>query len=565
MSPRPACLPAFCSVLLSLLAVLSLPVPSRAEVALESLLLEMADPASVAEWPSPEYRCLQSSSYNRESVPPRDSAGWFADSDGTGFIREERRNGRREWVIMEHEGPGCVTKLWTPYFYYDLSNHRGPLIRFYLDGNPEPVLEANFIELVTRGAFPGAGQRRNALDVPEPFARYTARAGDFYLPVPFARGCRITLDAKPFYNIINYRAYPEGTPVRTFSVEDFRRAAGLLEETGAALNAPQVPEGAESAEARWSIEPGSLAEMALPSGERAVRELVFRVDPAAASTSLRSLVLRISFDGEETVWAPLGDFFCCGDALNPFRTRDREARADGTLVSRWVMPYRADARILLQNLGPVPVEISLEARVAGRAWTERSMHFHANWRQGDPVPGTPFQDWNFIDIHGRGVYAGDAWSVLCADTGWWGEGDEKIYVDDEHDGARFPGHFGTGTEDYYGWAGGEVPTGADAFSMPFLSNVRIGNPANPRGYNVCTRTRALDAIPFRERLVFDMEASFGVQMRNPWNLLVYSAVTFWYAFPGATHNRAAQPDRAARPPMTVGELDTLQENIRARR
>ena len=32
--------------------------------------------------------------------------------------------------------------------------------------------------------------------------------------------------------------------------------------------------------------------------------------------------------------------------------------------------------------------------------------------------------------------------------GWWGEGDEKIYVD----GEDFPSHFGTGTEDYYGYA-----------------------------------------------------------------------------------------------------------------
>ena len=31
---------------------------------------------------------------------------------------------------------------------------------------------------------------------------------------------------------------------------------------------------------------------------------------------------------------------------------------------------------------------------------------------------------------------------------WWGEGDEKVFVD----GEKFPSHFGTGTEDYYGYA-----------------------------------------------------------------------------------------------------------------
>ncbi len=73
--------------------------------------------------------------------------------------------------------------------------------------------------------------------------------------------------------------------------------------------------------------------------------------------------------------------------------------------------------------------------------------------------------------------------------GWWGEGDEKIYIDENDLKRKFPSHFGTGTEDYYGWAGGVVPTGKDVFSMPFGSNVRIGNKANPEGYNICMRNR----------------------------------------------------------------------------
>jgi len=190
------------------------------------------------------------------------------------------------------------------------------------------------------------------------------------------------------------------------------------------------------------------------------------------------------------------------------------------------------------------------------------MHFHGNWRMDDPVPGTPFLDWNFIDITGKGVFVGDAWTVLCPDKGWWGEGDEKIYIDDDYDKARFPSHFGTGTEDYYGWAGGVNPDGRDQFSMPFLSNVRVGNPANPRGYNISTRCRVLDAIPFRSRLRFDMEASAGTQIRNPWNLLHYSAVTFWYARPGARHNRSPEPERATQPPMTVEQLEAVQNAIR---
>ncbi|MFW6277730.1 MAG: DUF2961 domain-containing protein, partial [Prolixibacteraceae bacterium] len=104
----------------------------------------------------------------------------------------------------------------------------------------------------------------------------------------------------------------------------------------------------------------------------------------------------------------------------------------------------------------------------------------------------------------RGVVVGDQWTVLNPTEGWWGEGDEKIYVDEDFD-RNFPSHFGTGTEDYYGWAGGVVPTPADQFSKPFLGNIIVGHPRS-QGYNVCTRTRVLDAIPFNEKLKFDFES-----------------------------------------------------------
>ena len=89
-------------------------------ITLKSLFEEMID-REVARFPEPLYRSLQASSYNRESVH-RDKPGWFADSDGLGFIRTETIAGKTEWVIMEHEGPGCLTRMWTPFFYYDFND-----------------------------------------------------------------------------------------------------------------------------------------------------------------------------------------------------------------------------------------------------------------------------------------------------------------------------------------------------------------------------------------------------------------------------------------------------------
>ena len=115
------------------------------------------------------------------------------------------------------------------------------------------------------------------------------------------------------------------------------------------------------------------------------------------------------------------------------------------------MPYQQTCRVELINLGQQPVEATLtDLRSGAWVWDARSMHFHAAWRQQSPIRtvetgGTI--DWNYVDIRGRGVYAGDTLVIHNSGQRWWGEGDEKIYLD----GESFPSHFGTGTEDYYGY------------------------------------------------------------------------------------------------------------------
>ncbi len=540
-------------------------------VTFASLLEEMTDRAALARWPAPGYRQMQASSYNRASVR-RGEPEWFADSDGVGFLREDDHGGRHEWVAMEWNGPGCLTRLWAPYFYFDFNDRLGPTVRIYLDGASEPTIEARWIELLTNNRWPAsygpAPATSNSFHVPAPLARFTARAGDLYLPIPFARSCRVTFDRPPFYNTIAWRAYEEGTTVETFEPRLVERDAKELAACAAGLAAPTADRPPLTA-----LEPGARRAITLPPGPRAVDELVVRVDPAAIAAHpelLRSTTLAIRFDGEETVWCPLGDCFGSPNALNPFETRCRSVSKDGLLRLRWVMPYRSEATIELANGSSVPIECGVAAESGPWTWDDRSMHFHASWRPETIEPGDRFSDWNFIDIAGQGLLVGDQWSVVNRTTDWWGEGDEKIYVDAAAE-RGFPDHFGTGTEDYYGWAGGVNPTWDDAFSHPFLANIAVGSGTRDaaearatngdrgttRGYNICARERGLDAIPFRERLVFDMEASPGVTQRGPNDRLAYSAVVFWYARPGATSNRPANPEAARRPAVTASDLDAI--------
>ena len=524
---------------------------------LRSLLSEMTDPAAVARFPASDYQCLQATSYNRASTnrnqPDQTTGGWFADSDGTGFIRTEMKNGKQEWVLMEHDGPGCITKMWTPFFYYDFNNHVGPNVRIYVDGSETPVIDESLIKLV-RGDGTFAS----------PLATKTARAGDSYVPIPFAKSCKVTMTDKSFYFSINYRAYPPGTKVETFTREGHAAAANELAAAGRVLTTP-VDASLGALKKSTTLKPGDKLTLKLPAGSQALRQFTVRIPGATAnSASLRSTVLAMTFDGEETVWTPVGDFFASADSLHPFHTFQRTVTADGTLVCRWVMPYRKSAEIRLTNLGKTPVAAELRADVSSWKWDDASMHFYARWRSDELVPGSPFQDWNFVRVEGQGVYVGDNWTILNPQEGWWGEGDEKIYVDDAWD-KGFPTHFGTGTEDYYGWAGVENPTRKDEFSTPFLANVRVGGlNEDTKGYNVCLRTRALDAIPFRQRLVFDMESSFGVDIRHPWDLLGYSVVTYWYAKPGAIHNRPALPQAAAKPIVSLEQALQLRAKIQAK-
>jgi hypothetical protein len=178
---------------------------------------------------------------------------------------------------------------------------------------------------------------------------------------------------------------------------------------------------------------------------------------------------------------------------------------------------------------------------------------------------------NFIDIHGRGIHVGDTLVVLNPLWSWWGEGDEKIFVDDDIE-RKFPSHFGTGSEDYYGWAGGEVPTRRDEFYAPFVANVRVGGSTNDwpagkepftHGYNICSRTRSLDATPFARRFKFDMEA-FNM-IGSPDAFLQYALVTHWYGAPGATHNRPPMPEAAAAPvPQTADVIKFVSAALAGR-
>ncbi|MBN1909375.1 MAG: DUF2961 domain-containing protein [Pirellulales bacterium] len=517
-----------------LIAVLLLPALAQAAgpVTLDTLLDEMVDRTAVARLPEPAYTCKQASSYDRRSVSP-DEPGWFANGDSCKFLRSEKNDGREEWVMMDAKGPGAIVRFWVTGFKY-VGN-----IRIYLDGSSQPAVTARVDELVGGPALVGA-----------PLSEATARGRNLYLPIPYAKSCKVTFDQPHYsktrkresllYYQINYRTYSPGTEVKSFSMGQLDAAKEKIAKVQKTLLDPASVMPVESdvmPDLSQPIVAGKSLDLLL-EGSEALCMFSVRLEADDLAQAYRSTVLEIHADDEKTVWCPVGDFFGSGVGVNPYTGWYRKVDKDGTLTCWWVMPYQKSLSISFANHGKHDVKATISSlTTCPWKWDDRSMYFRANWRQERRIKtedrGKAAKDWNYLTAQGQGVYVGDTLAVVNRVKKWWGEGDEKIYVD----GEKFPSHFGTGTEDYYGYAW----CTPEYFQSPFHAQPRAEGPRN-FGNVTNTRVRLLDAIPFTKSLKFDME------VWHPQKTEVdYAATTYWYARPGATAKAHDGPAEAAQP------------------
>ena len=512
---------------------------------LGSLLEDMLDRTGIVEFPQPEFTCRQASSYNRRSKTPG-NPDWFAGCDFDQFHGSVEIGGRKEWIMLDADGPGVVTRWWLTQF-----NNAGT-IRIYLDGAAEPLVAGQGKTLV-------GGVDGGILTGP-PLATIVSGGRNLYLPIPFSAHCRITFEspkadadftkAAPsfaneslFYNI-NYLQYPAGTAVKSLTLADLEANRGLIAKVGQELLQPEnhtLPIRRKVAGGSETLKPGASLTRKI-SGSGAIAVLRLKLGASDLPQAMRSTILIASFDGKQTVAAPVGEFFGSGPGLNPFKDWWRMVDKDGWMTCWWPMPFRESAVVGVTNHGtggPVEVELA-DIGIADWQWTDRTMVFHTAWRGdnlirfGSNNDPQYINDWNYVTIAGKGVYVGDSLSLYNRPARggglgpWWGEGDEKIFVD----GEAFPSHFGTGSEDYYGYAF----NGGSPFSTPFhCQPMAQGN--SGVGHTTNERVRIHDRIPFKSGFKFDMELyHWQPDTRND-----YATTTHWYALGGTTDNGQATP------------------------
>lgn len=483
-------------------------------VTFESLLNEMVDLETLSRFPDPAFTCKQFSSYDQRSTDPSVATddNWFANADRGQHLRVEERNGAQEWVMMDAQGPGAVVRIWSA------NPVDAGILRIYIDGADQPVIELPATIVLGGGSLPFLS----------PISGERSKGWNCYLPIPYAQSCKITASKPDFYYQINYRTYVPDATVESFGHDAIATNADKVHEVAAALASPALaaPAPAKASATAYSetIAAGKSMTARLTGGG-AVYRLTATVKAPDLAKALRGCLLEIAFDGgAPTVQVPLGDFFGTAPGPNPYVSLPSGVLADGSMYAHWVMPFSESAVIQVANHTDQDVAISGEIVTGPYQWTDNAMHFHAKWRSEHPIPTKPRQDWTYLQVEGKGVFVGDMLHVVNPVIDWWGEGDEKIYVD----GETFPSHFGTGTEDYYGYAW----CWPAVFTHAYHNQPRCDGPGN-YGHTCVSRFHILDRIPFQQSFKFDMEVWHWAECE-----VGMSATSYWYAFPGATDHFA---------------------------
>ena len=249
------------------------------------------------------------------------------------------------------------------------------------------------------------------------------------------------------------------------------------------------------------------------------------------SATHQDMLLRIYWDGHAKpgVEAPLGDFFAgCFGRRSEVISLPVAVEGGDSYNCFWHMPFRRSARIEIINQGDKPISLLYYNIdwIKHDSLPEHTPYFYAQYRQEYPVQSG--QDYVILDTKGKGHYVGTVLAVRTRSPGWFGEGDEKIYID----GEEKPSIWGTGTEDYFLCALGLQKTSTPYFGVPYFDQWGIVG-----GHTSAYRWHIQDPIVFNTGIKVTLE-HFGwiAPDENPdyrsmsWNEREddYASVAFWY-------------------------------------
>ena len=474
------------------------------------LVKKLSDLESLAVLPVQGEICAQWSSYDRASYYDEKTGkymGWDANGDGDGIIRME---GDQE-VFAEIEGPGVIWRIWS-------AAPKDGHVRIYLDGAAEPAVDLAFKEYF---------DLEHAPFVYPTLVHYKAQGANSYVPIPFQKSCKITADKGwGAYYHFTYTKYPKDTKVPTFTRNLSPNERMALRTADAILsqklgNDPASRLTQTTLSAKVAVAPGKRVTIAKISGENAITALKVKLDKMQyTQEELAGLILKIYWDGEKepSVWTPLVAFFGSSPGINYYKSLPLGITKDN-LYSYWYMPFAKSAVIELENDGTRLFEIPFDVVYAPLSKPINELgRFHAKWHRDAFLPAEPERwiDWPMLVTQGRGRFCGVALEVWNPLGNWWGEGDEKFFVD----GEKFPSTIGTGSEDYFGYAWCNPTLFQNAFHNQTRNN-------DNRGHISVNRWHIADNIPFQKSYEADIEKYFLNDRPT-----TYACISYWYLAPG---------------------------------
>jgi hypothetical protein len=249
------------------------------------------------------------------------------------------------------------------------------------------------------------------------------------------------------------------------------------------------------------------------------------------SANHQEMLLRMYWDGSGRpgVEAPVGDFFA-----NSFGKRSQVISLPVIVEDAdsyncfWHMPFRKSAKIEVVNESEKPISLLYYNIdwVRKKKISRDTPYFYAQYRQEYPVENG--KDYLVLETEGKGHYVGTVLSVRTRSPSWFGEGDEKIYID----GEKKASIWGTGTEDYFLSAWGLKTTSTPYFGVPYFDQWGIVG-----GLTSAYRWHINDPIVFNTGIKVTFEHYGWISSdENPqqkvhsWNEREddCSSVAFWY-------------------------------------
>jgi hypothetical protein len=263
---------------------------------------------------------------------------------------------------------------------------------------------------------------------------------------------------------------------RSISPENFsgeKGGGGAATEGTGAESARDLGQG-------WKISPsvrtapGQTSTLAHIEGSGAIQQIWM-----TPTGHWRHSILRIYWDASPTpsVECPVGDFFACGWNVYAQVSSLAVCVNPGSAFNcYWEMPFRTQCRMTLTNLADTEMTVYYQINYTLTDVPDDAAYFHAQFRRVNPLPRR--EVYTILDgVRGKGHYVGTymAWGVH--NTGWWGEGEIKFYLDGDRD---FPTICGTGTEDYfcgsYNFDVGKERGGYREFTTPYAGLPQVIRP-----------------------------------------------------------------------------------------